>query len=67
MKVSEAYKLSMYKDYGPLGEKEHIRLVKNIKSGKICVQKIMDGIQSDIIDFRTKDLSLYFPELFLPA
>ena len=41
MGVAEDYKLSMYQDYGPLGEEHHIRLVRNNANGQICVKKII--------------------------
>lgn len=63
MGVTEDYKLFMYQDYGPLGEKEHIRLVRNKKNGQICVKKAMDYMPRDIIEFRSRNKSDYFPQL----
>ena len=42
MEVVKDYTLSMYQDYGQLDTKEHIRLVRNRKSGQICVKKTID-------------------------
>ena len=55
MGVAEDYKLSMYQDYGPLGEKKHIRLVRNKTNGQICVKKIID--YSREIGFKISGLS----------
>ena len=64
MGVAEDYKLSMYQDYGPLGEKKHIRLVRNKTNGQICVKKIIDYTQQDVLEFRRNSNSLYFPRLY---
>ena len=64
MGVAEDYKLSMYQDYGPLGEKHHIRLVRNNTNGQICVKKIIDYTQHEVLDFRRKNNSSYFPRLY---
>lgn len=64
MGVAEDYKLSMYQDYGSLGEKPHIRLVRNKTTGQICVKKTIDYIQQDVLEFRRKNNSSYFPRLF---
>lgn len=64
MGVTEDYKLSMYQDYGPLGEKKHIRLVRNKTTGQICVKKIIDYAQQDVLEFRRKNNSSYFPRLY---
>lgn len=64
MGVAEDYKLSMYQDYGPLGEKHHIRLVRNNLNGQICVKKIIDYTQHEVLDFRRKNNSFYFPRLY---
>lgn len=61
---AEAYKLSMYQDYGPLGEKHHIRLVRNNTNGQICVKKIVDYTQHEVLEFRRKNNSAYFPRLY---
>ena len=57
------YKLSAYQDYGPLGNKEHIHLVRNKNTGKICIKKILGKEQSAIIQFRKKYSSTYFPQV----
>lgn len=64
MGVTEDYKLSMYQDYGPLGEKHHIRLVRNNTTGQICVKKTIDYTQEDVLEFRRKNNSSYFPKLY---
>ena len=64
MGVVEDYKLSMYQDYGPLGEKHHIRLVRNNTTGQICVKKTIDYTQHDVLEFRKKNNSSYFPRLY---
>ena len=64
MGVAEDYKLSMYQDYGPLGEKHHIRLVRNNTTGQICVKKTIDYTQQDVLEFRRKNNSSYFPKLY---
>ena len=57
------YKLSAYQDYGPLGNKEHIHLVRSKITGKICVKKIFGKEQNAIIQFRKKNCSPYFPQV----
>ena len=64
MGVTEDYKLSMYQDYGPLCEKHHIRLVRNNSTGQICVKKTIDYTQQDVLEFRRKNNSSYFPKLY---
>lgn len=64
MGVAEDYKLSMYQDYGPLGEKHYIRLVRNNTTGQICVKKTIDYTQQDVLEFRRKNSSSYFPRLY---
>ena len=57
------YKLSAYQDYGPLGNKEHIHLVRNKNTGKMCVKKICAREQKTILEFRKKNSSAYFPQV----
>lgn len=64
MGLTEDYKLSVYQDYGPLATQEHIRLVRNKQNGRIGVKKVVDYTQREVIDFRRKTKSVYFPELF---
>ncbi len=64
MEVAQAYRMSLYQDYGPLGTKEHVRLVRNQENGQICVKKEVDSTQQDVIAFRQKNHSSYFPELY---
>lgn len=64
MEVAQAYRMSLYQDYGPLGAKEHIRLVRNQENGQICVKKEVDSTQQDVMAFRQNNHSSYFPELY---
>ena len=64
MGVAEDYKLSVYQDYGPLGGKSYIRLVRNKINGQICVKKTIDYTQHEVLDFRRKNNSSYFPRLY---
>ncbi|MBQ8803870.1 MAG: serine/threonine protein kinase [Tyzzerella sp.] len=64
MGLAEEYKISVYQDYGPLATKEHIRLVRNKQTGQICVKKVIDYTQRDVIEFRRKSTNSYFPQLF---
>lgn len=57
------YKLSAYQDYGPLGNKEHIHLVRNRSTGRICLKKVLGKEQRAIIQFRKKNSSSYFPQV----
>ena len=63
-KMQKEYKLSIYQDYGPLEEKEHIHLVRNKNNGKLCIKKFFDREQKDIVEFRKKNTSWYFPQVF---
>lgn len=64
MDVAKNYKLSMYQDYGQLDTKEHIHLVRDKKSGQICVKKTIDYVQRDVIEFRKNNKSCFFPEIY---
>lgn len=57
------YKLSDYQEYGLLGNKENIYLVRNRNTGKICVKKVLDQSQKEIIEFRKENSSCFFPQL----
>lgn len=61
MNFLEEYRLSDYQDYGALGRKENIHLLRNRNTGKICVRKTLDRSQKEIIDFRRSEDSCYFP------
>lgn len=63
MNFLEEYKLSEYQEYGLLGSKENIYLVRNRTTGKIGVKKILDRSQGKIIEFRKNVHSQFFPEL----
>ncbi len=64
MNFTKEYKLSMYQDFGLIGQKEHIHLVRDKRDGKICVKKMMDKNQKDIIAFREICDSPYFPSIY---
>lgn len=63
MRFTEEYKLSSYQDYGVLGSKEHIHILRDKRNGRICVKKVMDYMPDDIIEFRKRTHVSYFPEL----
>ena len=63
MELSEKYRLSEYQDYGPLGEKEHVHLLRHRCSGKICVKKYLEPALKDVVNFRKNSDSPYFPKL----
>lgn len=63
MNFLEEYRLSDYQDYGPLGKKENIILVRNRNTGKICVKKTLDKSQKEIVEFRKLVQSDFFPVL----
>lgn len=63
MNFTQEYKLSSYQDYGCLGSKEHIHLVRNKRTGKICVKKVLEQMPKEIIEFRRKTQSSHFPKL----
>lgn len=61
MNLAEEYRLSMYRDYGPLQSKEHVRLVRDELSGKIYVKKIMDTDRKQVFDYLKANPSHYIP------
>lgn len=63
MNFLEEYKLSEYQEYGLLGSKANIYLVRNRNTGKIGVKKILDRSQRKIIEFRKNKHSQFFPDL----
>lgn len=67
MKLFEELKLSEYQDYGPLEKKENIHLVRNKVSGEICIKKILEPMQEEVLDFRKANGSPYFPKVFATA
>lgn len=67
MKLFEELKLSEYQDYGPLEKKENIHLVRNKVSGEICIKKILEPMQEEVLDFRKANSSPYFPKVFATA
>lgn len=67
MKLSDEWKLSEYQDYGPLEKKENIHLVRNKVTGEICIKKILEPMQEEVINFRKANSSEFFPKLFVAA
>lgn len=63
MRIANQYKLAQYEDFGPLGSKEHIHLVRDKRSGKMCVKKEIEPAQKEIIEFRRKQNSMYYPRI----
>lgn len=63
MNLLEEYRLADYQEYGLLGRKENIYLVRNRNTGKIGVKKILDRSQGKIIEFRKNNHSHFFPDL----
>ncbi len=64
MRIANQYKLAQYEDFGQLGSKAHIHLVRDKRSGKICVKKEIEPAQKEIIEFRRKQNSMYYPQIF---
>ncbi len=64
MDITQEYKLFKYQDYGILGSKEHIHLLRNRENGQICVKKVLDYTQKDVLEFRKRNSSVYFPEMY---
>lgn len=64
MQIANQYKLAQYEDFGQLGSKAHIHLVRDKRSGKICVKKEIEPAQKEIIEFRRKQNSKYYPQIF---
>lgn len=64
MDVAQEYRLYKYQDYGTLGTKEHIKLVRDKETGQICVKKILDYTQQDVLQFRKGNRSVYFPQVY---
>ncbi len=61
--LSEEYRLSTYKDFGPLEGKEKIRLVRNEIDGTICVKKVLHPESLAVYTFIKEHPSPYFPEV----
>ncbi len=64
MSLVEDYKLSAYQDYGLLGTKENIHLVRDKRNGQICVKKEMEFVQENIVSFRKTCEASYFPKIY---
>lgn len=63
MDYTEEYRLSRYKDYGPLQEKEHVRLVRNEQTGVIFIKKVVDKEQKIIYEFLKKNPDSHWPKI----
>lgn len=63
MNISEEYKMIFYQDYGPLGKKDNVHLLRDRKTGRICVSKKIDITLEDVITFRRMNVSVYFPRV----
>ncbi len=61
--LSAEYRLSTYKDFGPLEGKEKIRLVRSETDGTICVKKTLQPESLPIYTFLKEHPSPYFPEI----
>ena len=64
MQIANQYRLAQYEEFGQLASKEHIHLVRDKRSGKICVKKEIEPTQKDIIEFRRRQNSKYYPKIF---
>jgi len=64
MQIANQYRLAQYEDFGQLGSKSHIHLMRDKRNGKMCVRKEIEPIPKDIIEFRKKHNSKYYPQLF---
>lgn len=64
MQIAEQYKLAQYEDFGQLGSKAHIHLLRDKRNGKICVKKEIEPEQKEIIEFRRKQRSMYYPQIY---
>ncbi len=61
MNHTERYRLSRYKDYGALQDKEHVRLVRNEQTGRIFIKKIVDKEQKAIYRFLKEHPDSHWP------
>ena len=64
MSVTAEYKLSMYQDYGQLNHEKDIHLVRSIQDGKICVKKVMDCAQKNVVEFRKYNSNPYIAQVY---
>ncbi len=63
MQITNQYKLAQYEDFGQLGSKSHIHLVRDKRSGKICVRKETELTQKEVIEFRKQQNCIYYPQV----
>ncbi len=61
--LSEEYRLSTYKDFGPLEGKDKIRLVRSETDGTICVKKVLHPDSLRVYTFLKENPSPYFPRI----
>ncbi len=61
--LSTEYRLSTYKDFGPLDGKEKIRLARSETDGTICVKKTLQPESLAIYTFLKEHPSPYFPRI----
>ncbi len=59
--LSEEYRFTTYKDFGPLEGKQKIRLVRSETDGTICVKKVLHPECFRIYAFLKEHPSPYFP------
>lgn len=64
MKRIDEFRLSEYQDYGMLGQKTHILLVRHKVTGKICVKKQLESMQKEVQEFRRSNPCEYFPKVY---
>lgn len=64
MKRIDEFRLSEYQDYGMLGQKTHIHLVRHKVTGKICVKKQLESMQKEVQEFRRSNPCEYFPKVY---
>lgn len=64
MGLAQDYRLSAYQDYGQLGTKENIHLVRDKRTGQICVKKEMEYAQENIVEFRKACKAPFFPKVY---
>lgn len=64
MGLAQDYRLFAYQDYGQLGTKENVHLVRDRRTGQICVKKEMEYAQENIVEFRKACSESFFPEIY---
>lgn len=64
MRNEEAYRLSMYEDFGFLNENKKIRLKRHLTDGTICVEKHISIEEYDVYMFLNELDSQYIPHIY---